>query len=264
MDIKNYIESGILEEYILGSLSPSQAVEVEKNITSYPEIKTYFEKLEETLLIIARNQAMDTPADLRTQIVDRFKNINGRGGGSGGSGGGIFTWAAMALAVAAGFLGWLYYDANTSLITTGEEVTALRTEMDAYIVECDSIREENIKLKEFADWFFSENLSKVPMGGTEKYPNHVANLYVNIESGDAYLDIHALPQLDVDKSYQLWAIVDGKPKDMGIYALTTTSYVPVLVPYEPEAQAFAITIEPAGGSESPTLEEMVVVGTYKG
>lgn len=262
MDIKNYIESGILEEYILGSLSDSQAAEVEKNIASYPEIKAYFEQLEGTLRIVARNQAMDTPPDLRARIVSRFRNMNeGRSSGSDGS---VFTWVAMVLAVAAGFLGWLYFDASSALRGSAEETDALQTQMNAYVAECDSVKEENTRLKEFADWFFSENLSKVPLVGTERYPNHRASLYINKESGDAYLDIRALPQLDADKSYQLWAIVDGKPRDMGIYAFTATSYVPALIPFEPDAQAFAITIEPAGGSGSPTLEEMVVVGTYGG
>ncbi len=265
MDIKNYIESGILEEYILGSLTASQAAEVEANMATYPELKEYFEQLEETLLRIAQSQAMDTPADLKERIINRFKNINGgSGGGSGSSGSSFFTVAAMILAIAAGLLGWLYYDANTSLNRTNGELTTLQSEMDNTIIECDSVRDENVKLKAFADWFLEQDLSKVPLGGTEKYPNYFASLYINKESGDAYLDIQSLPGLGTDKSYQLWAIVDGQPKDLGIYTYSPASYVPMLVPYEPNAQAFAITIEPAGGSESPTLEEMVVVGTYGG
>src|SRR5690606_2595172 len=118
----------------------SQAAEVEANMATYPELKEYFGQLEETLLRIAQSQAMDTPADLRERIINRFKNINGGGGsGSGSSGSSFFTVAAMILAIAAGLLGWLYYDANTSLNRTNGELTTLQSEMDNTVIECDSV-----------------------------------------------------------------------------------------------------------------------------
>ncbi|HPZ88874.1 MAG TPA: anti-sigma factor, partial [Flavihumibacter sp.] len=62
------------------------------------------------------------------------------------------------------------------------------------------------------------------------------------------------------KQYQLWAIVNGKPQNAGLLQncnefcyLSTNS----------NAQAFAITLEKTGGSEEPTLTEMLVLGQVK-
>ncbi len=62
------------------------------------------------------------------------------------------------------------------------------------------------------------------------------------------------------KQYQLWAIVEDKPASMGVFdAVADTSKLQE-VSYVENAQAYAVTLEPRGGSETPTLEQMYVVG----
>ena len=58
MDIKSYIESGILEQYVIGTLSPSEMAEVEKNINLYPEIANEIKAIEITLEAYARHQGV--------------------------------------------------------------------------------------------------------------------------------------------------------------------------------------------------------------
>ena len=62
-----------------------------------------------------------------------------------------------------------------------------------------------------------------------------------------------------ENQYQLWAIIDGKPVDAGVF---DTSLAGLLKMKEigNGAAAFAVTIEPRGGKASPTLETMQVVG----
>jgi len=63
--------------------------------------------------------------------------------------------------------------------------------------------------------------------------------------------------LPSDKQYQLWAIVGGQPVDLGVYQ--TGAAMQKMKNIE-GAQMFAITIEKAGGSATPTLDQMIVAG----
>jgi anti-sigma-K factor RskA len=60
------------------------------------------------------------------------------------------------------------------------------------------------------------------------------------------------------KQYQLWAIVDGKPVDAGMIATKKGIYHIQKMKSFGSVQAFAITLEKAGGSPIPTMDEMIV------
>jgi anti-sigma-K factor RskA len=98
------------------------------------------------------------------------------------------------------------------------------------------------------------------MKGTDKAPLARANIHFNKETQKSYLDIINLPTPPPDKQYQLWAIVDGVPTDMGVFDIKIDSTVLQEVPFIENASAFAVTLEQKGGSPTPTLEEMVVIG----
>jgi anti-sigma-K factor RskA len=69
-----------------------------------------------------------------------------------------------------------------------------------------------------------------------------------------------LPPLAESKQYQLWAIVDGKPVDLGMLPNEKQESLLLRMKDVSEPQAFAITIEPKGGSARPTLDQMIVLG----
>src|SRR5450631_3288147 len=106
---------------------------------------------------------------------------------------------------------------------------------------------------------------KVMMPGlpTSPSPSSMATVYWNSESKDVYLLVTHLPKPVADKQYQLWAIVDGKPVDAGIFDLDEgPSFVKLKT--IPKADAFAITLEKKGGSTTPTMEAMYVMGKVTG
>jgi anti-sigma-K factor RskA len=61
------------------------------------------------------------------------------------------------------------------------------------------------------------------------------------------------------KQYQLWAIVDGKPVDAGMIDLNQPIVFQQMKTIN-SAQAFAVTIENVGGSATPSLETMCLLG----
>ena len=104
---------------------------------------------------------------------------------------------------------------------------------------------------------------KLPAMPNSPAPSSMATVYWNTESRDVYLLINELPKPLSDKQYQLWAIVDGKPVDAGTFDMAEgISFVKLKT--IPKAEAFAITLEKRGGSETPTMDAMYVMGRVTG
>ena len=62
-----------------------------------------------------------------------------------------------------------------------------------------------------------------------------------------------------ENQYQLWAIIDGKPVDAGVFDNNFKGLLK-MKDVGTGAATFAVTIEPRGGRQTPTLETMQVAG----
>jgi len=74
---------------------------------------------------------------------------------------------------------------------------------------------------------------------------------VALRSGAAYLFNDRLPQLPPAETYQLWAMIDGQAISVGLLGTDPTTVAFTLDPKD-STDAFAVTVEPAGGSVAPT------------
>jgi anti-sigma-K factor RskA len=90
---------------------------------------------------------------------------------------------------------------------------------------------------------------------------------VDATSGDAAIVLSGLAPADEGKTYELWAIRGKKaPEPAGLIAVADVRGGVVRVPSVPRASevtAFAVSIEPKGGSTSPT-GPIVLVGAVSG
>lgn len=107
----------------------------------------------------------------------------------------------------------------------------------------------------------SPDYQAIALAGTDVSPNSIARVFWNPSAEQLYLSSGNLPVPPTDQQYQLWAIVDGKPVSAGVFEVATDdSSLQVITSQIAQASAFAITLEPRGGSPSPTMEAMYVQG----
>jgi anti-sigma-K factor RskA len=71
------------------------------------------------------------------------------------------------------------------------------------------------------------------------------------------LDIDGLPPPPDDHDYQVWAIVDGTPVDLGVLDSQLGIHRMRSIA---DATAFTVTIETLGGNPVPNLDRMVLLG----
>jgi hypothetical protein len=91
------------------------------------------------------------------------------------------------------------------------------------------------------------------MKGMEVAPRSYATVYWDTASHDVYLLANNLPAPPSDMQYQLWALLDEKPIDLGMldYEIKQNKLL-VRMKNASQAQAFAITLEKKGRPDVST------------
>jgi anti-sigma-K factor RskA len=100
----------------------------------------------------------------------------------------------------------------------------------------------------------------VSLGGDDLAPQAVGLIVVSQDGSHGTLVVDRLPRLDESQQYQLWLIQDGKRVSGAVFSVGEDGYGSVWVS-APEAliqySQFGVTIEPTGGSPSPTGERVL-------
>lgn len=275
-EIKAYIESGILELYILGDLSDQEAREVEAMAAAYPEIKQELESIELAMEQYAMEHAV-IPGDniekkilssLQPQVTDVNPSVNHERVVPLHPPVSDSRLRTLRFALAA-CLGLLVvsvvalYSAHDRLSNAKEQIAELSLQNQKFAARVNYMKESNEELKFIAAMVDDPNWQVVKLSGTPAAPDAKMMVYWNKKNRDVMVDNSkiSLPEHDESHQYQLWAMVAGKPVDLGVFDLTPDS-VQLLQKMKEisSAQAFAVTLEKRGGSPTPTMEKMVVLG----
>ena len=277
MDIEKYISSGILEAYALGDVTPAEKAEVEKMLSMYPEVRAELALIEETLEGVAFHSALApkeglkkkvlgkalgqeyTPSSVRAEEGGKVLPIDEGVGEKKKGRPAVYNYylaAAITFALISSFAAFYFFgkwqDAEDRLYVVIAEQSSLAQQYRTVENQLDSV---NRALAVYAN----ESFNKIELQGLALAPEASATVFWNKRSNEVFLNPSSLPPTPADKQYQLWAIVDGQPVDLGVLSADKNGGLLKMKEIE-NASAFAITLEPAGGSPSPTLDQMYVLG----
>lgn len=259
MDVEKYIASGILELYVAGTLSEKENLEIANYAKEYPEIKKEIEEIEASILELSRKaspgyhysfKALMNRINGEVKVVDMnekrstpFLSYMG--------------WAASVL-LAVGLF-WMYQQ-NQDLKSNIEIVEKQNLDLEQQIADTDSSLEQT---QELLNTLRDKNISVIPLGGQDVSPTSYAKAYWNKQEEKVFIDAKGLPEPPDGFVYQVWSLKLSPltPTSMGLLEDFATDENKVFALNNPnESEAFGITLEPAGGSESPTLEQLYTLG----
>lgn len=268
MDIREYIQSGILELYAAGGLSDAEAREVEAMAEKHPEVRAEIDAIQKALVGYAGAFRKNPRPELRQQILNKIDEIEG--------GKNVYSmsdvrnakytyeraakmrymmaaiWAFLILNV----LGNIYF--YTTLKSTQTELTNVVNENTKIRQEYEKVRLDMEKKTNDIKMVMNRSNKIVDLKGMEISPDAFATVYWNPNTKQVMLNVDKLPMPPSDKQYQLWALKDGKPIDAGVFDITGDMHMmPVKIG---EADAFAVTLEKKGGSPTPTLTQLYMMG----
>jgi len=267
VNVQDYISSGIVESYVLGLSSPEESAEFERMCVAHQEIVDARNAFEIQLEKELQQQKMDPPRELKSRIfseIGRDKSPTVKTQLAKPSlvpriGFAKYVAAASVILLAGSVLLNIYlFSQYKRTVANVEQLIAAQTQVadNNKMLQTKLINYENaISLMQ------DPIMSVIKMPGVPKSPSpsSLATVYWNTQSKDVYLLVNQLPAPLPDKQYQLWAIVDGKPVDAGVFVMTTgVSFVKLKT--IPKAEAFAITLEKKGGSATPDMAAMYVMG----
>ena len=267
MDLKEYISSGILESYVLGTDSDQEQREVQCLSAMYPEIGEARQALEADMETFAQSMAQTPPVHLKASILAAIKDIAQESPLQKVSSttNEAKTVAPAPMTVSKTNRPWMAVASLLALIALTViffiNQNKQQKSMLALQEKMEQTESSNTQLNAMNEWLANERTRKIQLNGTENQPDAKVAVFWNDETQDVAFKVSNLPNLADDKDYQLWAIVDGKPTDMGVMDYKNAlAQIVKSGSKVANAQAFAITIEPKGGSKDPTLSSMVVVG----
>jgi anti-sigma-K factor RskA len=269
MNIKEFIEkSGLIEDYVLGKLSPKDAQGVECLSKTYPEIALEIADLQKGLNAYASTFEKKAPAFLKDQIfaqmtfadeqeqspaeqnlssqVPNQKTTTERETKV------LPLWSKFAAAASIIFTigtAWLYFQ-NQGL-----------SEQKRQMVEEMTALKQSSTLKANLLSLFEDPENKlVNLNGSDKSKTSQVQVFWNIKTNKVSLFAKNLPKAPTGKQYQLWIIGEKGPEDMGMLDNSFENTLLSMKNVNGKPKAFAITLEKEGGVPAPTLSELYVIG----
>lgn len=275
MKAAEYISSGAIEACVMGLASIEDWQELLQMAAEYPDVKAEKERLEMELELQHLSHAHTPPPALKEKIFAQLALTNAQHetpvvdinvpqveepAGRPKVVPIVPTpkpvkWLQRALAIAAVLLmgsillNFYFYSKST---TNKEQYEALLVQQNGLTAKNEALQSSFNKLR-------NPEMKVVVMNGTPTKKGSMATVYWDGTNKDVYLLVNNLPAPANNKQYQLWALVDGKPVDAGMVTDVAGSLM-LKMKAIPNAQAFAITLEDVGGSPTPHLDQLFVIG----
>lgn len=270
MDIQAYIESGIIESYVLGLATPEETAQLEKLRSQFVEVEEAINDFSKKLEKHAFESAVAPPPELKAKIlaaIERDDEVFSQPASKPQQStqpilipiSYMRTWrmisaaSVMLLIVSAALNYYLYHrysDKSEAYRLLLSERQVLQANNDIYQTQ---LKEWQTAAAMMAD----TTLAMVKMVSA-KGTGDAATVFWNKQNKDVYVMVNRLPEPPHGKQYQLWALVNGKPVDAGVLNPLCSSVCKMK--NIPKADAFAITLEREGGSPVPNLKALYVSG----
>jgi anti-sigma-K factor RskA len=254
------IGSGLLEAYVLGQTTAGDSALVEHARNNNDRVRAELEAIERSLEDMAMKRAQAPPLRTRAALLKEvghpqgtqvlpLKPVTATSNTS--------RWLAAASVIAlAGSVG-MNIHLYRNMERLGAQVARYEAEhqqwAEAMKVEKASLQGAQAQLAVVMD----PHRKVIGVNGTALDPTGAARVYWDPTTHEVHLQVIALPTPEAGRQYQLWALADGVPIDAGVFTLDGGLQQMHAIS---SAQAFAVTLEKAGGVPSPTLSAMHLMG----
>jgi anti-sigma-K factor RskA len=259
MDTREYIESGILELYVYGLLSEPENEEVAVRAKNDPEINEEIIAIEKAIVALSSSfspfhsvanfekiKSKLEPKHAKVIELEPTRNWAQYVG-----------WAAAILLLVG--IGYQYNQldqTNTQVVNAEIEKTKLEKEFNVLKLKNKASETSLAVVRDTKN-------TVVALGGQAVAPQSFAKVYWNKDTKVVYVDATGLPEPPEGMVYQVWALKLNPltPTSIGLLEnFDVNDQKMFAVNNADEAEAFGISLEPAGGSLSPTMEQLYTLG----
>lgn len=243
-ELRDILESDLLERYLLGEVSEQEKAKVLELRRSSPEIRQALDELEQTLEQVALDERMTQPPGLRDKVLRQDYDLAPQAGPS------RWSWS------------WLGYAAGLLLVAGGvwfwqqQQINDLEAQAIAYTEQLAQLEADcQTTNRQFA-LINAQDTRPALLTGTDYAPNSSVIVYWNPEEKASLLRVANLPDIPDDKTYQLWADIDGEMHSLGTFDHLAAREELLPMGYLDHAESLNVTVEPAGGNDHATVSTL--------
>lgn len=280
-NLKAFIESGVLELYVLGDLSPEETLRVKELASQYQEVQDELAAIEYAMEEFAMQNAVQPSEDVEAKLFQKLginideetnsvsdlplqaepKIVSLDHSNAKMRSLRYALVACVALLIVSTAALFITY---SKLTDAHDQIASLNLDKEKFAGVVSKLEYNNRGLNNLVEMNESKDWATIKMQGQAISPQSKMNVYWNKKNKDVIINYLAmdLPKADAKHEYQLWALVNGKPVSLGVFGKTDSTSRDALLKMQTiqEAQAFAVTLEPMGGSVNPTMEKLTVMG----
>ena len=258
--IITFLNSDLLDKYLIGTTTVDETKTVESYISKYPEVKNAYTTLQQNLEIVAKSNAVEAPMHLLNDILNELDDQPVIALETKSKQKSWYRFGVAASIAALVFAGstFMFYMNNQDLLRENEIIA------DEIFDLRNDIEQNNKMLSDIMQQFKQLNnpeTHKDIIKGNERAKNLKTVAYINPIEKTSMIDVVSLPQLPEEQCYQIWAEVQDKMVSLGILSESDSQLIPL--PYAENALGLNITIEPKGGNKSASIEKTVAEITLK-
>jgi anti-sigma-K factor RskA len=241
------------EIYALGALDGDERLDFEEHLASgCPDCARYIHETEKMLALLPRSLPRLTPPPrVKARLLEQI---------SGSLGPGIRprwrVWPgrlAQAITLAAACL----------LAVMSWSLWTTRQELQRRIGQVEVLQEELARRDAILHLIADPDLRPISLAGQPTNPGAAGRLLWSPSTREGILLTSGLPQPPAGKAYELWAIAGKDPVPAGVFTVDRGGRGVLHLPPLPKGEAFntfAVTLEPATGSQTPT-PPLLLAGT---
>ncbi|WP_310377627.1 anti-sigma factor [Flavobacterium sp.] len=260
MNIENLLNSGDLELYVYGILNESETNQIAQISSTDSAIKTEIIAIENSIINLSSSFSPVISADVYEKIKQKLflKNRDVIKMKPKNNWPQYMGWAAAVLVmIGAGYQYTQLSETKNSVAIVEKEKTNLQ----------ETVIDLRLKNKESLTALTVVRDTKntvINLAGQAVSPKSYSKIYWNKETEVVYVDATGLPEPPDGMVYQIWSLKllpQLTPTSIGLLTdFNSNNQKLFKVSKTGDAEAFGITLEPAGGSKSPTMEQLYTLG----
>ncbi len=261
MDLKEFLSSGLLESHALGQCTPAEAKMVAAQLARHPEARRELDSIENALEKYATAVAVAPPAWMRGRILEQIGQAGGAAGSPPSAGKYLIAkplgWVLL-------FVGALMFARNWQLNFENRDKRQQLEQQNQRLRDCDTREQARLNLQKQIAALTAPDTKTIEVKWLDQaaHPEARALVYTNSRTQETFLGLAELPALAAEQDYQLWVVVEGNPAPvpMEVFAPQADGGNLRSMTFHAGAQAFAVSVEPKGGSPNGKPTTVVMLG----
>lgn len=244
------LNSGLLEQYVLGLLDKEEIEEVESILEEHPELWDYVRDLRVTLTAVSFQNGV-RPASGGSQVEDVAEQQAIAARGSISSKWISLHWFSWVLLLALAGL-------NIYLAVKYEQLFDRYSQLE-HRYSSVSTKVSHLKTEHSVNEFLvHENTRKQLISGTHEGQTYSSWVHINDHKRKAYWQMGTLPELQYGHYFKIWANVNGEMIPVG--PAIRHHHDMIELEYHPKAESFHITMESSNTREHPDTDHLIASG----